>query len=429
MDLICRQSRLSGTVDVPGSKSHTIRAVAIASLASGQSRIELPLVSAEALAAVEAYRQLGAQIDTQQACWTVQGFAGSPSPPADVIDVGNSGSTLRIALGSASLLTRGSAALTGDEQIRTRPIGPLAKSLNDLGASVTSKLDNGCAPLVVGPQLRGGCTSIEAVTSQYLTSLLINCPLAESESIIDVPLLNEAPYVHVTLGWLERTGIELQRKELSQFRIPGGQSFKPFAVRVPADFSSATFFLGAAALCDNDIVLRGLDMTDAQGDKAVIDYLKQMGARVDIGVAGIRVRPPESGQLVGCELDLNATPDALPMMAVIACFAQGQTTLANVPQARLKETDRIAVMAGELKKMGADIRELPAGLVIGQSDLKPADVEGHGDHRVVMAMAVAGCTIDSGTRIAGAEAVDITFPTFVQCMTSLGAELAVTGDD
>ena len=131
--------------------------------------------------------------------------------------------------------------------------------------------------------------------------------------------------------------------------------------------------------------------------------------------------------MIGCELDLNATPDALPMMAVVACFARGRTRLANVPQARLKETDRIAVMAAELGRMGADIRELPDGLDIGPSDLNPASVDGHGDHRVVMALAVAGCAIADGTRIGGAEAVDITFPTFVQCMTALGGDL-VTAD-
>ena len=423
MQLLCERSRLCGQVDIPGSKSHTIRAVAIGALAEGESRIEAPLFSADTLAAVEVYRHLGARIDVHEAVWTVHGMAGRPMAPASIVDVGNSGTTLRLGLGSAALLTQGMAVLTGDQQVCSRPVGPLADSLNDLGASVVSTQHNGRAPLVVGPQLRGGRTSIQAVTSQYLSSLLVNCPLAEGESTIEVPLLNEAPYVHLTLGWLERSGIELEREALRRFRIPGGQRYRPFAMRVPGDFSSATFFLGAALLGDNDVVLGGLDVDDAQGDKAVIEYLREMGARIDVGTHGIRVRPPASGQLIGCELDLNATPDALPMMAVVACFARGQTTLANIPQARLKETDRIAVMAGELAKMGADIRQLPDGLVIGHSDLKPADVDGHHDHRVVMALAVAGCAVAGGTRVRTAEAVSVTFPTFVQCMTALGAEL------
>jgi 3-phosphoshikimate 1-carboxyvinyltransferase len=424
MQLVCEQSRLHGVVDIPGSKSHTIRAVAIASLAAGRSRIEAPLISADAEAAVRAYRALGATIETHDDHWFVDGFDGKPHAPAQIIDVMNSGTTLRLAVGSAALLQQGQATFTGDDQIQRRPIGPLAQSLRDMGATVQSTRGNDCAPVIVSGPLRGGKTSIEAMTSQYVSSLLINCPLAASDCDIDVPLLHEKPYVHLTLWWLERAGIELTRDELRRFHVPGGQRYKPFDLRVPGDFSSATFFLCAGALSDNDVRLRGLDMDDPQGDKAVIDYLRQMGARIDIDDDTIRVRPPADGALRGCELDLNATPDALPMMAVTACFAEGRTVLGNVPQARLKETDRIAVMAAELSKMGATIAERPDGLVIERSDLKPAEVLGHHDHRVVMSLAVAGSMIESGTRISTAEAMNVTFPTFVDCMNGLGAGLA-----
>jgi 3-phosphoshikimate 1-carboxyvinyltransferase len=214
------------------------------------------------------------------------------------------------------------AGFTGDHQIRRRPIGPLAKSLNDLGADVTTTRNNGCAPLIVGGRLRGGRTRIEAVTSQFLSSLLICTPLADGDSVIDVPLLNEQPYVHITLDWLGRMGVTLERDELRQFRVPGRQQYRPVDVRVAADFSSATFFLAAGALGDNDVLVRGLDMNDPQGDKAVVDYLRQMGAKIEITPEGILVRP---GELTGCEIDMNATPDALPMMAVVGCFAKGTT--------------------------------------------------------------------------------------------------------
>lgn len=420
MHLVCGKSRLRGAVEIPGSKSHTIRAVAIASLADGQSRIHAPLASADTLAAVDTYRALGAQIELTDHLWTVQGTGGRPSTPENIIDVRNSGTTLRIATGSATLLSEGLALFTGDDQIRRRPIGPLAASLNDLGASVRSTRNNGRAPLVVGGTLRGGRTRIEAVTSQFLTSLLMNTPLAPEETVIDVPLLNEQPYVHITLDWLARGGIQLERDELRWFRIPGGQKYRPIDVRVPADFSSATFFLAAGALGENEVLLRGLDLNDVQGDKAVIDYLRQMGARIDIEPEGIRVRP---GRLVGCEIDMNATPDALPMMAVVGCFAEGRTLLVNVPQARLKETDRIAVMREELTKMGGRLTERPDGLIIEPSPLKAAEVNGHFDHRVVMALAVAGCALPGRTRISTAEAADVTFPTFVACMQGLGADL------
>ena len=425
MQLLVRPSRLAGPVEIPGSKSHTIRAVCIAALADGESRIDAPLVSADTLAAVDAYRAMGAAIDLQSGCWRVRGFGGQPTAPENVIDVRNSGTTLRLAMGSAALLSSGAAVFTGDDQIRRRPVGALAKSLTDLGACVHSTRSNGCAPLVVAGRLGGGKTSIEAVTSQFLSSLLINCPLAAETCEIDVPLLNERPYVHITLDWLRRGGITLERDELRHFRIPGGQRYRPFGVRVPADFSSATFFLAAGALGDNDVVLKGLDFNDAQGDKAVVDYLRKMGSRIEVTPEGVRVRP---GQLVGCELDLNATPDALPMMAVVACFARGKTSLVNVPQARLKETDRIAVMHQELAKMGARTTELTDGLVVEESKLHAARVDGHYDHRVVMALAVAASAIPGETRIGTAEAVAVTFPTFVECMTRLGGDLQLVED-
>jgi 3-phosphoshikimate 1-carboxyvinyltransferase len=418
MKLICRQSQLKGEVRIPGSKSHTIRAVAIASLASGESTIRVPLDSNDTRAAVDAYRLLGTEIDLREDAWLVQGTGGELTAPENVIDVRNSGVTLRTGMASCALLRDGMAVLTGDEQIRRRPAGPLAASLNDLGAKARSTRNTGTAPFVVEGRLKGGETSIEAVTSQYLSALLINCPLADGDTLIHVPLLNEAPYVEITLDWIRRHGIRLEQDGLREFRIPGGQQYRAFDRAIPADFSSATFFLGAGALDDNDIVLRGLDMTDTQGDKAVVEYVREMGAEVTVAEDAIRVR---SKGLVGREFDLNDTPDALPMLAVLGCFARGTTRLVNVPQARIKETDRIAVMASELGKMGARVEELEDGIVVHESSLRGSEVEGYGDHRVVMALAVAGCCISGRTIIRGAEAAAVTYPEFADHMRSMGA--------
>jgi 3-phosphoshikimate 1-carboxyvinyltransferase len=415
---------LQGDVAIPGSKSHTIRAVAIASLAAGQSRIEAPLESGDARSAVNAFTALGAQIDCRPGMWTVQGTGGELRAPEDVIEVGNSGTTTNIAVGSAALVRKGLTVLTGDHQIRRRPSGPLLQSLNELGAHAESTRGNGCPPLVIRGRLKGGTTTIECKSSQYLTSLLINCPLADGDTVIQVPVLEEKPYVEMTLDWLSRQGIKLERDGLSEFRVPGKQSYQAFTRRIPADFSSATFFLCAGAIGNNEVTVQGLDLTDPQGDKAVLDYLRQMGAQVEVLPAGVRVRP---GQLRGCRLDLNATPDALPMMAVLACFAAGTTTLANVAHARIKETDRIRTMREELTKLGARVTELPDGLVIEQSRLAGGEVNGHGDHRIVMAMAVAGTAIKGETTIQTAEAAAVTFPTFVDCMRRLGAEI-IQGD-
>lgn len=428
MDLITQQSALNGSVNIPGSKSHTIRAVAIASLANGDSHIRGPLDSSDTQSAVECYRALGAQIDQRQDGWHVKGTNGQLTPPDHTIDVDNSGTTIRIAIGSCALMTQGEVTLTGDEQIQRRPAGPLAQSLNDLGATITDINNTGCPPFSVKGPIQGGETTIECKTSQYLSSLLMCCPLIKGndQTIIYVPLLNEKPYVEITLDWLSRQGIKVfyEFGETSTFIIPPNQSYTPVNRHIPADFSSATFFLAAGALPGNDIKCNGLDFSDTQGDKLVIDYLANLQANFPNRTNDDYSRV-SGGALQGCEIDMNATPDALPMMAVLACFVSGETRLINVPQARMKETDRIAVMAQELTKLGADIEELPDGLIIRQSQLKSGTVQGHGDHRVIMSLAIAGTQIQGGVHIQGADAMSVTYPTFAQDLQSIGGQVTI----
>jgi len=416
-----KKSILRGSVAMPGSKSHTIRSLAIASLAGGTSEILAPLDSADTRAAVDCYRQLGAEIECGST-WRVKGTAGRPEPPDDVIDVANSGTTLRVALGSAALLTEGAAVFTGDHQIRNRPQGPLLKSLNDLGASCLCTRGNDKTPIVVQGLLKGGQTSITSVTSQYLTALLLNTPLAEQDSVIDVTELNEQPYVQITLNYLDEQGITYNNDGMNRFVIQGKQQYRAFQKQIPADFSSATFFFCAGAILDAEIVLPGLDFTDAQGDKAVVDILKAMGAEITTQGDLTTVRRRE---LKGMEIDMNAIPDALPSLAVVACFAQGQTKLCNVPQARFKETDRIAVMAAELGKLGAKITELADGMIIEPAPLHAASLNGHGDHRVVMSLSLAGMALDGPITIDTAEAIQVTFPGYIKLMQQLGGQLSL----
>ena len=423
MNFLCRSSALHGSVVIPGSKSHTIRACAIAAMASGESIIERPMVSADTLAAIRAAAALGAGVDMRPTQWRIHGTGGTPVARKTTVDVGNSGTTLRVVMGLASHLTSGSMVLTGDEQIQRRPAGQLAAALNELGARITSQRDNSCAPFDVSGTLRGGRVTIEAPTSQFVTSLLLTCPFAPLDTILDVPLLNERPYVQMTLDWLTSQKIEVPHEDMTRFHIPGGQSFHAFSRAIPADFSSATFFLGAGALGDNSITCRGLDLEDSQADKKVVEYVREMGANVKIDDDAISV---SANTLQGVELDLNETPDALPVMAVLGCFAEGETRLVNVAHARIKETDRIAVMCAELTKMGADIEERPDGLVVRQSDLHGAHVDGHHDHRVVMALALAGMACDGETLITTAESAGVTFPEFADLMISLGGQIEST---
>ncbi len=422
MKLIVHKSSLNGTAPMPGSKSHTIRSVAMASLADGESRIFAPLNSADTLSAVDSYRVLGAEIVLLDDCWTVKGFGGKPVLTGDIIDVGNSGTTMRFAIGSAALLPSDQqVSMDGDHQIRSRPQGPLLDAYTQLGAKCSSAACDGKPPLTVRGGLKGGKLSIECKTSQYLSSLLFHCPLAENDTEITVPLLNEKPYVNITLDYLNRQNIKYTAAEdLQHFVIPGRQSYNPMDFHVAADFSSATFYLCAGAVLNADITLTGLDFNDPQGDKAVAQILKDMGADIEIEDRSVHIA---SSQLKGIEIDMNAIPDALPALAVTACFAEGETRLVNVAQARLKETDRIAVMAAELRKLGADTEELEDGLIIRPGKLTATNLQGHSDHRVVMALSLAGMAIDGETIIDTAEAMAITFPNFVTLMNSLGGNI------
>ncbi len=409
---------------MPASKSHTIRAVTIASLAAGQSIIRKPLVSSDTQAAVDCYRALGAEIDTSDATqWKVIGTGGQIKAPPKTIDVGNSGTTLRIAMGSAALIKHGQTVnLTGDEQIQSRPVAPLMEALTNLGAKCSSLKNNGKAPVLISGQLAGGKTAIAASTSQYLSSLLLCTPLAANDSEIEVTLLNEPGYVQMTLDWLDKQEIKYQNDDMRHFKIKGRQRYKGFDATIPADFSSATFFLCAAALAADEVTLLGLDFEDSQPDKAVVDYLKAMGADINIKPASVTIR---AAALKGTETDMNQTPDALPAVAVTAAFAEGTTRLVNVPQARAKETDRIKCMAEELHKMGVDVEELPDGLIIRPGEPRPAELDGRSDHRIVMALSLAGLVLDGQCNIDTAEAINVTFPDYVELMKSIGADIRI----
>ena len=353
----------------------------------------------------------------------MRGTSGRLKAPRRPIDVGNSGTTLRIAMGSASLVPEGTTiTLNGDEQTHSRPVGPLMQALRDLGADCRSLKAVDRAPVAVEGRLQGGKTSIACATSQYLSSLLLCTPLAAGESEIEVTMLNEPGYVQMTLDWLDSQKIAYENERLRRFRIQGNQHYSSFQVCVPGDFSSATFFLCGAALLGDEVTLRGLDLADSQPDKAVIDYLRSMGADIAVSSDSIVVK---SRPLRGVDIDMNATPDALPAMAVTAAFASGETRLLNVGHARAKETDRIGCTVAELRKMNVDAEELPDGIVVRQSTPQSAALDGHADHRIVMALSLAAMAAEGQSSIETAEAVSITFPTYVQLMSSLGAHTTI----
>jgi 3-phosphoshikimate 1-carboxyvinyltransferase len=427
MKLVVKKTeKIFGEVDIPPSKSHSIRGVVFASLAEGTSRLKNFLESEDTRAAVEACIALGAKIHNEGIDLVVTGFNGRPKVSHEImINTLNSGTTTNI-IASVAALSDIKITIDGDESIQERPVQPLLDALKNLGVDAVSVRKNGCPPIIIHGTLKGGKTEVDCRSSQYLTSLLITCPLAPNDTEIEIKNLCEKPYVDMTLNWLDGLEINYENKYFEKIKVYGRQKYKAFQRKIPADWSSATFFLAAGVMLagvekeKGGILIKGLDMKDTQADKEVIDYLRRMGADIKIEREGIRVK---KSALKGCALDLNNTPDALPVMAVLGGYANGITVLKNVAHARIKETDRIKAMVTELKKMGAKIMETDDGMIIEHSGLKGKRLNGHFDHRIVMALSLAGMIADGRTEINTAEAINVTFPNYVEFMKKLGGKI------
>jgi 3-phosphoshikimate 1-carboxyvinyltransferase len=460
MRAVIKPRRFSGNVRVPASKSHTIRRLLIAALADGVSEIWHPLDSLDGRSCAEVCRALGAGIAEYRAggtgCpnppdeagealvrWTVRGTGSRLAAPETPLDVGNSGTTLFFALAAAALGDR-PVVFTGDDQIKRRSAGPLLEALRKFGVTAESA-GGGCVPITVRGPWRGGRASVACPTSQYLSALLLAAPLAPAGTVteIDVPLLNEKPYVELTLSYLDAQKIRYERADdFSYFRIFGGASYRPVNGSVSGDFSSAAFPAAASLVSGGGgLTLLGLDPDDSQGDRAFFTMLREMGCKAE-WLENAACRPGEeralslSGplRLKGGAFDLNATPDLLPVMAVLGAFAEGETALVNAAHARIKETDRVAVMARELSKFGAEVSERPDGLVVrGMPSGGPGwrrgagllRLDGHGDHRVVMALAAAALGAAGLVEISGAESAAVTYPLFLE---QIGAEIKMESD-
>lgn len=415
------RSTISGEVYVPPSKSYTHRAILITALGPG-GRVLRPLISADTRATISASGAFGARISLNDEV-KIEGVSGRPQTPEDVINVLNSGTTLRFCSAVAAL-TDG-AVLTGDASIRTRPNGPLLSALNDLGVQAFSIRNNNKAPLVVRGKMHGGTAHLNGgVSSQFLSALLIAAPLAEGDTrIIIEGELKSRPYAEITLDMLSDAGAQVTAKR-QEFLISGNQTYNLRSYTIPGDFSSASYPLAAAAVTGSKVIVKGI-FPSRQGDSAIIDILRSMGAEIswDKEKGDLKIK---GGELQGVDVDASLTPDLVPTIAVLGAVARGKTVVYNAEHVRHKETDRLHAMAVELSKMGADIKERPDGLEIagGRGKLHGATVHGYHDHRIVMALTVAGF-VAGGTKIDTAESVDVSYPGFFQAMQSLGADVGM----
>ncbi|MFP4105080.1 MAG: 3-phosphoshikimate 1-carboxyvinyltransferase [Phycisphaerae bacterium] len=422
MDLtVSASSTLRGNVRIPANKSHSFRALIMAGLAEGTSHIISPAVSSDWYRGVEALKMFGAKVHQDDDSWIVQGVAGQPRTPDDVIDCGNSGIILRFFMGLAACCD-GYTVLSGDHSIRhIRLCQSLVDALNNVGAWAVSTKNDGHAPVVVRGKMTGGKTVIDGLSSQPVSALLIAASLIDNPTELLVERAGEKPWVGLTLDWLARCGVEVENDNFDRYRVPGGARWDGFESRIPLDWSAALYPIVAGVLTPgSEVRIPGMDIRDSQGDKAVIEVLRNMGA--DITVDGDTIVARHS-DLTGCEIDCNDFIDQFMLLAVVGTAAEGQTVLTNAEVCRHKECDRISEMRKALQAMGADVEEREDGLVIRQSRLHGADLDSRADHRMVMTLSVAAMLADSPSTISDIECVAKTFPDFVQQMKALGAEM------
>jgi len=414
-------STLQGSLTVPPSKSHTLRAIFFAALGKGVSRIEQFLPSPDSIAMIEAMRAFGAEVKIDGNALEISGFAGKPKPVSDVIQCGNSGIVLRF-VGALSALLPSYTVLTGDHSIRhNRPVKPLLQGLSQLGAFATSTKGNDHAPILVKGPITQTKTTLDGQDSQPVSGLLITAAFSPHPIEIHVENPGEKPWIDLTLDWLTRLGIPFERKDYSYYKLNGNAQIEAFNYTVPGDFSTAAFPIAAALLTNSELTLHNVDMNDSQGDKAIIPILKEMGARFTLKDKTLTIH--KGAKLKGMKIDLDSCIDALPILTVIGCFAEGKTEIFNAAIARKKESDRISAIATELKKMGAQIEEQEDGLIIHQSLLHGAELHTYHDHRLVASLTIAALAASSPSTVLGTECLAKTYPNFSQDFNAIGARI------
>jgi len=418
-------STVAGRVQAPPSKSYTHRAILAAGCGDG-AHIQDPLVSADTRATMRAVEAFGGSVthDENASVLDVDGFAARPDVPADVVDCANSGTTMRLVTAAAALAD-GLTVLTGDDSLRSRPQGPLLQAIEQLGGRAESTRSNGQAPLVVGGPIVGGSVAIPGdVSSQFVTALLMAGAVTDAGVNISLQTpLKSTPYVDITQEVMDDFGVAARRTD-GGYTVQGGQRYDADAYRVPGDFSSISYLLAAGAIAGTDGVTIAGAQPSAQGDQAIVEIVERMGGEVGWDRDAGELRVAES-PLDGIEVSVADTPDLLPTIAVLGAVADGTTTITDAEHVRYKETDRVSAMAESLSKLGASVEEREDELVVhgGETDLQGATLSGRGDHRIVMALSVAGLVAEGETTVEGAEHVDVSFPGFFDVLAGLGADV------
>jgi 3-phosphoshikimate 1-carboxyvinyltransferase len=412
-------AEIRGVLTLPGSKSFANRALIASALASGRSEILNSSFSEDTRLMAGALIRHGMHIDLMDAARKIVVDGGRERAVRDHASffLGNAGTAVRF-LTAYLCLHEGKFVVDGDLQMRRRPVGDLIAALNRLGGEVRSVFENGCPPISIRARgLRGGSASIKAdVSSQFVSAILLASPCFQNG--VELELESEPTsrgYVDMTLSVLGGFGIEWSREGRS-IRVPP-QNFRPSVFVCEPDAAAANYFFAAAAATGGRVRIDGLGSRSVQSERRFVEILRQMGCQVEESEFFTQVR---GGELRAVDVDLNDAPDSVQTLAVLALFARGSTTIRNVANLRVKETDRLRALATELGKLGARVRELPDGLAIDPPErVKEAEIASHGDHRMVMSFAIAALK-QPGITLENPGCVAKSFPEFFDTLHALG---------
>lgn len=417
-------SDLHGRVKAPPSKSYTHRAIVLSSLASGKSRINKPLLARDTIATIKACQALGSLIDKKGDCLLIEGNPNLKTPD-DVINVENSGTTMRLITAMASLVPKGYSIITGDDSIRSRPMQPLLSALSSLGVECYSSRQNGLPPIIVkGGGIKGGETWMRGdISSQFISALLISTAKAKSKTLIKIHGKTVSrPYIDATLIMMKIFGGNAIHKNYKEYIIPPQQDYHPSDFDVPGDFSSASLLIAFALLAGEKITIENLNFSLPQADMRILDLLEKIEADFSFDRSKGEIILSGGKILKGGEFDLSDSPDLLPVLSVIALKARPKTIIKGVEHARFKETDRISILAKELRKLGAKVQELQDGIMIEYCEkLRGCSLNSYGDHRLFMAFCAAATASPEPCIVDGLESVDVSYPDFIKDIKSLGA--------
>ena len=420
MRVTIEKSDIKGKATAPPSKSYTIRGLMCAALARGESEIVHPLYADDTEAAVRVLSDIGVGVEQSKDLWRISG--GDLRQPDTDLYCGDSAATLRF-MTAIGAIVPGRCRLTAGASLAGRPVGPLVEALRRLGVDCSS--DNGVAPVTVnGGRSKGGETELPGdVSSQFLSALLLVSPFAEEGMHIRLTTpLESKPYVAMTLECMARFGINVTASAGMDDFYTAKQTYQPTSYEVEGDWSSASYLLALGAVT-GEMEVDNLNSQSLQSDRAMLDFLRQMGAEVEVSPGAIRVR---GSKLKALRADLSDCIDLLPTVAVLAAVAEGTSEFEGIGRARLKESNRVAAVREGLERMGVKVAEEENRMLITGSNLKGAVVDSHDDHRIAMAFSILG-TLAGNTTINNAECVKKTFPEFWDILKSIGGRLKIDG--